>query len=87
MASNGNGVQNPTSGAGAQAVTDPSDYKGKGKAPAAEDDDMKDAHDDEEEDDDEDDEDEDAADVCILTILPALPAFSLPRNPIAGPLY
>ncbi|KIH91585.1 hypothetical protein SPBR_02074 [Sporothrix brasiliensis 5110] len=69
MATNGNGVQDPTIGAGAQAVTDPTDFKGKGKAPAAEDDDMKDVHDeDEDEDDDEDDdeEEEEAADVIDL---------------------
>ncbi|CAK7209310.1 Histone H2A.Z-specific chaperone CHZ1 [Sporothrix bragantina] len=57
MASNGNGVQDPTLGAGAQAVTETSDFKGKGKAVAPEDDDMKDAHDDDDDDDDDDDED------------------------------
>lgn len=68
MASNGNGVQNPTSGAGAQAVTDPADYKGKGKAIAA-DDEMKDVPD-EEDDDDDDDDDDDGADVCCALSSP-----------------
>ncbi|CAK7263273.1 Histone H2A.Z-specific chaperone CHZ1 [Sporothrix epigloea] len=60
MASSGNGVQNPAFGAGAETVPDSSSFKGKGKATAAEDDDMKDAHDD----DDDNDDDEDDGDAA-----------------------
>ncbi|OAA67848.1 Histone chaperone domain CHZ [Niveomyces insectorum RCEF 264] len=64
MATNGNGVQDPTQTAAGQAVTAPSneDLKGKGKGKAAppEDDDMQDAgaHEDDDDDDDEEEEEE-----------------------------
>ncbi|CAK7262529.1 Histone H2A.Z-specific chaperone CHZ1 [Sporothrix epigloea] len=58
MASNGNGAQSPAYGASADAVSETSGFKGKSKAVAPEDDDMKDAHDDDDNDDDDEDDDD-----------------------------